>query len=287
VAAVAGAVLTLVCASAAGGSRAAPAVLLAAGDIATCKRQDDERTAELLARHRGTIAALGDLAYESGTPREFSACYAPSWGRFVERTRPAVGNHEYATPGAAGYFDYFGKRAGPRGKGWYSYELGSWHIVVLNSNCSQVGGCHHGTPQERWLKRDLAQHRTRCTLAYMHHPRFSSGMHGDSESQTPLWQVLYAAGADLVLAGHDHDYERFAPMTPLGQPHRARGIRQFVVGTGGKSLREFEETSRGSEVRQSRAFGVLKLTLFPTRYEWQFLPTETGAFADRGSAACH
>jgi hypothetical protein len=182
-------------------------ILVAVGDIASCSSDGDEATAALLDGLSGTIATLGDHAYRSGTPQEFADCYDPSWGRHKDRTRPAPGNHDYETSGAAGYFDYFGAAAGEPGKGYYSYDLGTWHIVVLNSNCSQVGGCGEGTPQEQWLREDLAAHPATCTLAYWHHPLFSSGTeHGGNESMQPVWQALYDAGADVVLAGHEHNY---------------------------------------------------------------------------------
>ena len=284
-AAAAAAVAAAFCGGAAGGS--GDAVLLAAGDIATCAKEHDEATAALVRARRGTVAALGDLAYESGTRGEFARCYGASWGAFRSRTRPAPGNHEYATDGAAGYFAYWGSRAGPKGKGYYSYDLGSWHVVVLNSNCHEVGGCHHGTPQARWLTRDLARSTARCTLAYAHHPRFSSGDHGDSEPLTPLWQILYAAGADVFLSGHDHDYERFAPQTPRGKLYRPRGIRQFVVGTGGRSLRPFERRAPNSEARNASTYGILRLVLGRDGYRWEFVPVPGSSFTDRGSGRCH
>ncbi len=195
-----------------------------------------EITAGLLDGLTGTVAVLGDTAYENGTPDEFARCYEPTWGRHKARTRPAVGNHEYGTPGAAGYFAYFGAAAGEAGKGWYSYDLGAWHVVALNSNCSLVG-CQAGSEQEQWLRADLAANGARCTVAYMHHPRFSSGnVHGGSSAVDPLWRALEADGAELVLAGHDHDYERFAPQTASGALDVERGVRQFVVGTGGRPL---------------------------------------------------
>jgi acid phosphatase type 7 len=260
--------------------------LIAAGDIASCRSRGDEATALLLDRLEGTIAALGDLAYEHGTDAEFRQCYAPSWGRHAWRTRPALGNHEYGIQGAAGYFRYFRGAVG-RTAGYYSYDLGSWHIVVLNSNCRPAGGCAAGSPQERWLRTDLAAHPTRCTLAYAHHPRFSSGFHGSDRTLVDLWRALYAAGADVVLAGHDHHYERFRPLTPTGRPDARRGLRQFVVGTGGRSLRPTLFPRRGSEVRHSSSYGVLVLDLRATGYSWRFVPAAGGRFRDAGSNRCH
>ena len=264
-----------------------PAILLAAGDVASCDSDGDEATAGLIARRPGTVAVLGDSAYERGADDEYARCYAPSWGRFLARTRPAPGNHEYKTPGAAGYYRYFGKRAGPAGRGWYSYRLGSWLVVSLNSNCSEIGGCETDSPQGRWLRTTLAADRTRCTLAYWHDPRFSSGPHGDEEDVEPLWQLLYAAGADVVLSAHDHTYERFAPQAPDGRLDRARGIRQFIVGTGGNQLYEIGEPKPNSVVRNTSTYGVLRLTLYPTRYEFRFLPIGEGTFTDAGRAPCH
>jgi hypothetical protein len=264
----------------------ATVVLIAVGDIGSCESDADEATARLLVSLPGTIAALGDIAYSDGTPEEFAKCYAPAWGRFKGRTRPAPGNHDYHTDGAAGYFGYFGQRAGPESRGWYSYELGAWHVVSLNSNCGDVG-CEAGSEQVRWLRRDLAAHARRCVLAYWHHPLFSSGKHGSAEEMRPIWEALYAAGADVVLNGHEHHYERFAPQTPHGRADPRRGLRQFVVGTGGKSLRNFEDQAENSEVRNSDTFGVLKLTLLPTSYRWRFMPVQGKTFRDSGRAVCH
>ena len=274
---------------------AATAVLIGAGDIVDCGHpQDAAATAalldRLLAEADGTpaaVAALGDAAYDNGTPAEFARCYDPAWGRHKARTRPAPGNHEYGTRGAAGYFGYFGPAAGEPGKGYYSYDLGAWHVVVLNSNCRQVGGCGPGSPQEQWLRADLAAHPAACTAAYMHHPRFSSGQHGSERELQALWQALYDAGADVVLAGHDHTYERFAPLDAQGRLDPARGIRQFVAGTGGRSHYRFAAAQPNSEVRHSGTYGVLKLTLHPTSYAWQFVPVPGGTFTDSGSAPCH
>ena len=265
---------------------AAP-VLLAAGDIASCDSRGDEITARLVAPRRGTVATLGDNVYEAGTPEDFRRCYAPSWGRFKRRTRPSLGNHEYGTRGAAGYFGYFGAAAGPRRRGYYSYDLGLWHVVVLNSNCTQAGGCGVSSPQGRWLRADLARHRRACTLAYWHHPRFSSGLHGSDATVAPFWQLLYRAGADVVLSAHDHSYERFAPQTPAGRLDRRRGLRQFVVGTGGRSHYVIGPGIANSQARSSGVFGVLRLTLRAGRYDWRFVPEPGKAFGDAGSARCH
>ena len=261
------------------------AFLTAAGDIADCT-PGTEITAGLLDGLTGTVATLGDTVYENGTPDEFARCYEPTWGRHKGRTRPAVGNHEYGTPGAAGYFAYFGAAAGEAGKGWYSYDLGAWHVVALNSNCTLVG-CEAGSEQERWLRADLAASTARCTLAYMHHPRFSSGStHGSSTTVQPLWRALQDDGAEVVLAGHEHDYERFAPQTANGALDPQRGVRQFVVGTGGRALRSFGAPQPYSESRINTAWGVLRLRLRDGSYNWQFVAQPGSAATDSGTGAC-
>jgi len=220
-------------------------VLIAAGDIADCDSTGDEATAELVDQIPGTIATLGDNVYPVGHAKRFAECYDSSWGQFKARTRPAVGNHEYETRAAAGYFQYFGSAAGNPATGYYSYDLGNWHMVVLNSNCEKIiGGCQVGSPQEQWLRADLSAHPATCTLAYWHHPRFSSGQHGNAVEMQPIWQALYAAGVDVVLNGHDHNYERFAPQDATGRADPERGIREFVVGTGGKITMVFARSSR-------------------------------------------
>jgi len=250
----------------------APApTLVAAGDIASCRSSGDERTAALVAATPGTVAVLGDAVYERGTAAEFRDCY--SWRRFRGRTRAALGNHEYGSPGARPAKAYFRLP----GRGYYSYELGDWHVVVLNSNCRPAGGCSTGSPQQRWLAADLERSAAACTLAYWHHPRFSSGLHGSDRTMAALWSTLARAGADVVLAGHDHHYERFAPID---------GIRSFVVGTGGRSNYPVLWRLRGSVVVNDGVFGVLRLTLRPEAYDWQFLPVPGSSFRDRGSARC-
>ena len=196
------------------------------------------------------------------------------------------GNHEYLTRAANGYFSYFGAAAGDPATGYYSFDVGAWHVVALNSNCSAVGGCASGSPQERWLRADLAAHPAACTLAYWHHPRFSSGEHGNEPAYDAFWRDLYAAGADVVLNGHDHDYERFAPQDPSGGSDLARGVREFVVGTGGKNHYRFLTLQPNSQVRDATTFGVLELTLHRTSYDWRFLPEPGKTFTDSGSAVC-
>jgi hypothetical protein len=265
------------------------ATLLAAGDIASCRTRDDDATGRLVASRPGTVGVLGDNAYESGSPSEYARCYGPTWGRVKARTRPAPGNHEYDTPGAEGYFRYFGAAAGPPGRGYYSYDLGRWHVAVVNSNCGQIGGCGPQSAQGRWLRNDLAEHQASCTLAYWHHPRFSSGtIHGSDKEMAPIWQILYSAGADVVLSGHEHNYERFTPQTADGKPDGRLGIREFVVGTGGRDVGyPFGNPLPTSEVRRSDALGVLQLQLHPDGYDWRFLSVPGRSFTDRGSASCH
>jgi acid phosphatase type 7 len=264
------------------------AVLVGAGDIADCKDLSGaEATAKLVEQIPGTVMVPGDLAYPDGSKENFE-CYDKTWGRVKSRTRPSPGNHEFHAAGATPYFDYFGSAAGDAKKGYYSYELGSWHIIALNSECDDVGGCDAGSRQEKWLRADLAAHPVACTLAYWHKPLFSSGgAHGNDPEIKPLWQALYDANADVVVNGHDHDYERFAPQTPEAVADRARGIREFVVGTGGKSHRPFGPTKPNSELRDATAFGVLKLTLKANSYDWQFIPEAGKTFTDSGSGTCH
>jgi hypothetical protein len=263
-------------------------LLLAAGDIGSCNSGGDEATAALLEGVPATIAALGDLAYPRGTAEDFAYCYDPSWGVFREHTRPAAGNHDFATPWAAPYFAYWGTLAGLAGAGYYSYALGSWHIVVLNSNCRFVP-CRPGSPQETWLRTDLAQHRAKCTLAYFHHPLFSSTRGTATPAVQPLWQDLYAAGADVVLNGHAHNYQRFAPQTPLGAVDPRRGIREVVVGTGGNSHHFLGPPIPNQQNMDDTTFGVLRLMLLETGYTWEFEPQTNGGgfFTDSGTGVCH
>jgi hypothetical protein len=265
------------------------AVLVGAGDIADCADLSGaEATAKLLEKIPGTVMAIGDLAYPSGTKEEFDNCYDKTWGRVKFRTRPAAGNHEFHSAAATPYFEYFGALAGDPKIGYYSYELGQWHIIVLNSECKDVGGCDVDSSQEKWLRADLAGHPVACTLAYWHKPLFSSGgAHGKDPTVKPLFQALYDANVDVVVNGHDHDYERFAPQDPEGAPDPKRGIREFVAGTGGKNHRPFGEPKPNSELRDATAFGVLKLTLKPKGYDWQFIPEPGKGFTDSGSGKCH
>jgi hypothetical protein len=263
--------------------------LLVAGDIAGCDTYGDEATAALLDGLPGVVGPQGDLAYQYGTPEEF-VCYDATWGRQKSRSKPAVGGHEYLTPGAAGYFGYWGSTAGDPTKGYYSYDLGSWHIVVLNTAICEAGvnQCQQGTDQERWLRADLSAHPSTCSLAYTYNPRFSSGsIHGNDPGMRDLWQALYDNGVDVVTAADEHVYERFAPQTPTGSADPTNGIRQFTVGTGGRSHYNWGTIQPNSEVRDNTSFGILKLTLSSTSYSWKFIPEAGKSFTDNGTTACH
>ncbi len=265
------------------------AVVLAAGDIARCGDDGDEATADLLGDFGGTVLTLGDHAYPDGSADDFADCYDPSWGRYKARTKPVPGNHEYeGDPEATPYFDYFGAAAGEPDEGYYSYDLGGWHVVALNSMCDEVGGCDADSPQIRWLESDLsANGEGECTLAYFHHPLFNSGKQGEYERRTePIWEVLYDHGTDVVLSAHDHNYQRFAPQDPGGGADPDRGIRQFVVGTAGGDRYQIENPAANSETYGDDVYGVLKLTLEPEGYAWEFVPVPGASFSDSGEAAC-
>lgn len=261
-----------------------PVVLSGAGDIAVCGLQGSALTAKLLAKLPGTIFTAGDNSNESGEMYQYQQCFGPTWGQFLDRIRPAPGNHDYLAKGASNYYQYFGLSAGEPGLGYYSYDLGSWHIISLNSNCSQVA-CGPNSAQMEWLRADLAAHPSRCSLAYWHHPRFSSGLSG-SFGLKGFWDVLYEYGVDIVINGNDHDYERFAPQDPNGVADPEHGIREFVVGTGGAGQRVMLDPQPNSEVRHTGTFGVLSLTLNDTSYDWQFLPIEGESFTDSGMGIC-
>jgi hypothetical protein len=258
-------------------------VLVGAGDIAGCSASGDEATAALLDSIPGTVFTAGDNAYPDGTATNFANCYGSSWGRHKARTRPSPGNHDYHTTGASAYYSYFGANAGPAGQGYYSYDLGDWHIISLNSNISMSTG----SPQEQWLREDLAANTKTCTLAYWHHPRFSSGSHGSSTAPRPLWEALYDFNADVIISGHDHNYQRFAPQTPTGVADPARGIRQFVVGSAGISHYNFSTPIANTEAYNTDTYGVLKLTLNADSYRWEFVPVAGKTYTDSGSGACH
>ena len=258
-------------------------VLVGAGDIADCGSSGAEATAALLDAIPGTVFTAGDNAYSSGTASEYANCYDPTWGRHKARTRPAPGNHEYNTGDAAPYYAYFGANAGPSGRGYYSYDLGDWHLISLNSNIDMSAG----SAQELWLRADLAATTKTCVLAYWHHPRFSSGSHGSSTESQPLWQALYDYNADVVVVGHDHNYQRFAPQTPSGAPDPVRGMREFVAGTGGRSHYSFSTPIANTEAYNTDTWGVLKLTLDAASYSWEFIPITGGTYRDSGTGACH
>jgi acid phosphatase type 7 len=256
-----------------------PAILLAAGDIAGCPpRYDDEETAEMIADLPGTIALLGDVVYEDATETEFRKCYNPTWGRVLSRSRPAPGNHEYRTPGAAAYYKYFGSKAGPVGKGYYTYTMKSWRIYALNSE-------RLIPEQTAWLKAHLAANKSKCILAYWHKPLYTSGHEPVTPEVKPLFDALYKAGAEVVLTGHNHNYERFAPQDAEGNL-KPRGTRQFVVGTGGAELEGFITEMPNSKLRYADDRGVLRLSLHPGRYGWKFLPLGGGESPDTGYASC-
>jgi acid phosphatase type 7 len=273
--------------STAGASTTPGVVLVGAGDIASCASDGDTATAKLLDGIAGIVFTLGDNAYERGTSSEFRRCYGPTWGRQLSRTMPTPGNHDYGTPNAAGYFRYFGAAAGDPTQGWYAYDAGTWRIYVLNSNCADIGGCDAGSAQERWLRQDLAENPRQCVLAMWHHPRFSSGLHGNNPITQPLWAALYKAGADLILNGHDHTYERFAPQTPSGAADPEHGIVEMVVGTGGRSHYDFPTIRANSLVRDNTTYGVLRLVLAGGGWSFEFIPAAGGTFADSGSGICH
>ena len=257
--------------------------LVAAGDIAGCWWRSDEATARLLDHIGGVVAPLGDNVYGDGTAAQYARCYGPTWGRHKARTRPAIGNHDTRTDRGGPYYDYFGAAAGPRMKGWYSYDLEGWHVVVLNTEI-ELGD---GSEQLAWLREDLRAHPARCTMVAMHRPRFSSGKHGDSERVKDAFRVMYDGGVDVLLSGHDHVYERFAPQDPDGRPDPARGVRQFVVGTGGAPFYEFRrKIDANSQVHQNRVHGVLRLVFHPAGYDWEFVGVGAG-FSDKGSGTCH
>lgn len=263
-------------------SKQSDPVVLIAGDVAQCDSPGAQLTAQLIKDLPYPVLAAGDMAYPNGTLEEFTRCYAPTWGAFKDRTYPAPGNHDYRTPDAAGYFAYFGDRAGDPAKGYYSFNLGQWHILMLNSNCE----LESGSPQLAWLASDLRQHTQPCVLAIWHHPRFSSGKHGIDARTQALWEALYQHGVSVLVTAHDHDYERFPPMNAAGERDDRRGLRSFVAGTGGAKLYEMKQRHPLSQVWQGESWGVLKLTMRPRGYGWDFLPVAGSRFQDAGSAQC-
>src|SRR3954451_1480033 len=294
-------------------ARAAAPVIAAAGDIAcdpanpsfnngssSCRAM---YTSNLLVNAGlAAVLPLGDNQYYCCGYNAYTGSYSQSWGRVKSITHPSVGNHEYLTNGgsspsqatgcdstntnATGYFKYFGSAAGAQGQGYYSYDVGSWHLIALNTNCSSAGGCSASSPQGKWLTTDLAAHRNQCLLAYWHIPLFSSGGRANNNSR-PFWDALYAANADVILAAHDHTYERFAPQTPAGALDRTTGIREFIVGTGGANHTSLAARAASSELFEEKTFGVLEMTLYPDHYTWQFVPEAGKTFSDAGSQNCH
>jgi acid phosphatase type 7 len=269
-----------------GASQRRTVTLVGAGDIGRCDDRSDTKTARLLGKIPGTVFTLGDHAYPDGTRGQFRNCYDPTWGKYKKRTRPSVGNHDYHTAGAKPYFNYFRWRAG-RPTGYYSYDRGDWHIVALNSNCEEVGGCEWKSAQGRWLRRDLARHRARCTLAYFHHPLYASGIGEDNPEVKPFWYILYSHHADVILNGHAHRYERFARIKPSGERSSARGIRQFIVGTGGaRGEPQHGPDEPRVQAKKVGAPGVLKLELGSGFYHWRFVPVAGRHYTDSGRARC-
>jgi Calcineurin-like phosphoesterase len=263
-----------------------PAVLVGAGDIASCRSDGDEATADLIDGIAGIVFTAGDNVYDDGTVKEFADCYAPTWGRFFDRTLPVSGNHDYNTTAARGYFGYFGARAGDPSEGWYATDVGAWRFYALNSDCWAIGGCEAGSPQERWLREDLAANPRRCVVAVWHHPRFSSAQHGSDPMTADLWRALADAGAELVISGHDHDYERFAPQDADGSPE-PDGIVELVVGTGGRSHYAFRTPVANSLVRDDTAYGVVRLELAADGWTSTFLPAAGASFTDSSAGTCH
>jgi acid phosphatase type 7 len=270
-----------------GASQTRTVTMVGAGDIGRCDFKADRKTARLVGKIPGTVFTLGDSAYPDGTREQFRDCYDPTWGKYKKRTRPTAGNHDYHTAGAKPYFNYFRWRAG-RPRGYYSYDRGAWHIVALNSNCEEVGGCDWRSAQGRWLSTDLANHRGRCTLAYFHHPLYASGSGYDSPEVKPFWHILYNYHADVILNGHAHRYERFARISPSGERSSARGIRQFIVGTGGApgGSQQGPDEPR-VQAKKVGAPGVLKLHLGSGFYHWRFVPVAGRNYTDSGKARCH
>ena len=280
-------------------------VIAAAGDIAcpppgtpkssTCHQQ---ATADLLGG-ADAVLPLGDNQYECGTLSNYQQVYDKSWGAYLARTHPAVGNHEYegsscTVPGASGYFTYFGALASPDDpsctsacKGYYSYDLGAWHLVALNSECSEpgVGGCTATSPMVTWLKADLAAHPAACTLAYWHEPYWGNGK--VAKAFKPMVQALYDAHVDVLLVGHAHIYERYAPQGMTNASEPTRGVREFIVGTGGRSHSALKTPLPNLQVSNNTTYGVLQLTLHSTSYDWQFVPEAGKTFTDSGSTDCH
>ncbi len=273
------------------GDASSSVVIAAAGDISDDSVGYQQKTSDLIfGNGYDAVLLLGDNQYEKGSLSDYNKYYEPTWGRFKTITYPAAGNHEYSTSNASGYFSYFGTRAGEANKGYYSFDLGSWHVIALNTNDNNCGyvGCGASSSQVAWLKEDLQKNTQKCTLAFWHHPRFNSGAsHGNFSGAQAFWDVLYAAGADVVLNGHEHIYERFDPQDPSAAPDAQKGIRQFTVGTGGRGFYGLGTTKANSAVRRNDTYGVLKMTLRADAYDWEFVPIAGSTFADKGAGQCH
>lgn len=264
-------------------------VIAAAGDISNTSIGGQKITADLiLAGKYDAVLTMGDNQYNDGTLSAYNQYFDKTWGKFFDKIYPVPGNHEYNTSGAKGYFDYFGARAHDPKKGYYSFDLGAWHLIAINSNseCGAIA-CDAGSAQEKWLRADLAAHKQKCTLAYWHHPRWSSGQHGNSAEMGDLWKALYEFDADLVLNGHDHDYERFAPQNPKGEADDQRGIVELVVGTGGTGFRDMPNKAKNSVKKNHDTFGVLELVLKADGYDFEFVGKAGSTFTDKGSGKCH
>ena len=262
------------------------AILAGAGDIASCDSSGDEATATLLDRIDGTVFTAGDNAYDNGSARDFAECYTPTWGRFLDRTLPLPGNHDYNIAGASGYFAYFGAAAGDPSQGWYARDVGAWRIYALNSNCGAIGGCAAGSPQERWLRADLTANPRACVLAIWHHPLFSSGEHGSNDATVALWRALSDARAEVVVNGHDHDYERFAPQTAAGAPD-PNGLVEYVAGMGGRSHYVIAHTIANSLARSDDTYGILRFELYGGSWASAFVPVAGSSFRDDAAGTCH
>ncbi len=263
-----------------------PAILLGAGDISICGQTGDDDTARLLATETGEIFTLGDNSNEDGLLYQYQQCFAPSWGKFMDRLHPVPGNHDYQGNGGESYYEYFAERAGPAGKGYYSFDLGAWHIVALNSNCDYVS-CREDSAQVKWLREDLAAHPTQCTLAYWHDPMSGSAISDIYYGVLPFWQALYDYNAEIILNGDHHIFEVYAPQNPNLKPDPEHGLTQFIVGTGGASHYPFVGIKPNSLIHDNTTYGILKFKLFSDRYEWEFIPTQPDGFTASGEGVCH
>jgi acid phosphatase type 7 len=264
--------------------------LLAVGDISTCGNLGAFITAGILQNQleqnpNSKLALLGDIAYERGTEAEFK-CFDAAYGQFKNISYPSPGNHEYYSPNATGYYAYYGSRAGNPKQGYYTYKLGNWRIYALNSNCDSIGGCDKNSPQIKWLKQTLLSNPSQCSLAYWHHPRFSSGRHGNAAFMQDMWALVAKAGVEIVLSGHDHTYERFAPLDSSGKPN-PKGTRAFVIGTGGRSFYAFSNPQAHSQIKQNSSLGVTKFVLEPNGYSWEFIAASGSNFKDSGTGKCY